>query len=79
MFGRERNPNLDMFRKMVNSIVQTHDKHLHESVCLILAAKNGRTDVIQHMLQEGCNIDQQNVHQNGHFPKKITMASYRMY
>ena len=60
MFGRERNPNLDMFRKMVNSIVQTHDKHLHESVCLILAAKNGRTDVIQHMLQEGCNIDQQN-------------------
>lgn len=59
-FGRERNTNLDIFHEMVNSIVQTHDKHLHGSACLILAAKNGRTDVIQHMLQEGCNIDQQN-------------------
>ena len=60
MFCRERNINLDMFRKMVNSIVQTHDKHLHESACLILAAKNGNTDVIQYMLQKGCNIDQHN-------------------
>ena len=59
VFDRKRNPNLDILRKMVNSIVQTHDKHLHESACLILAANNGRTDVIQHMLQEGCNIDQQ--------------------
>ena len=59
VFDRKRNPNLDILHKMVNSIVQTHDKHLHESACLILAANNGRTDVIQHMLQEGCNIDQQ--------------------
>lgn len=59
ILDRERNPNLDIFHIMVNSIVQTHDKHLHESACFILAAKHGRTDVIQHMLQEGCNIDQQ--------------------